>query len=157
MLRMSPSEDRPRPPWMPRTPLGWGLAALGLGTLVAGATTVLVLLAIIAFAIAPIAVWLAWNVLGFATAIGAPELGFWGIVLLTLFLVGGFGGRIVITLVVWIVDPAWLHGAARLHWPQSSLRVFVAIVLLLAVAGVPGRRHAHSAKHAERRAAEQRA
>jgi hypothetical protein len=64
---------------MPHTPLGWALAALGLGTLVAGATTLLVLLAVLAFALAPLAVWLAWNVLDFAGAIGAPELGLRGI------------------------------------------------------------------------------
>jgi hypothetical protein len=129
---------------MPRTPLGWGLTALGLGALVAGATTLLVLLAVIAFALAPIAVWLSWNVLDFAGAIGAPELGFWGILLLTLLLVSGFGAKLVITLIVWLIDPGWLHGSAQLHWPQPSLRVVVGLVLLLAVAGVPRRRRDHS-------------
>jgi len=123
----------------PRTPLGWALAAVGLGALVAGATTVLVLLAIVLCALAPIAVWLAWNVLDFAGAIGAPELGLWGILLLTLFLVCGWGGRMLIAIAVALVDPEWLHGSATLNWPQPSLRTFVALALLLAVAAAPGR------------------
>jgi hypothetical protein len=148
---MNRRDDR-LPPWMPRTPLGWALTAVGLGALVAGATTLLVLFAVMAFALAPLAVWVAWNVLDFAGAIGAPELGFWGVLLLTLFLAGGFGVRIAVALVVWLVDPSWLHGAARLHWPQSSLRVFVAIVLLLAVAAVPGRRRERAQKRGRREA-----
>ncbi len=142
-------DDR-MPRWMPRTPLGWALTALGLGAVVAGATTLIVLFAVMAFALAPVAVWVAWNVLDFAGAIGAPELGLWGILLLTLFLAGGFGVRIATVLVVWLADPGWLHGAARLHWPQSSLRTFVAVVLLLAVAAVPGRRHERSQKRGRR-------
>jgi hypothetical protein len=144
--------DRPTPPWMPRTPLGWALAAIGLGALVAGATTVFVVLAAVAFAIAPVAVWLAWNVLGFAGAIGAPELGLWGLLLLTLFLVCGFGGRIAIALIVALVDPAWLHGSARLHWPEASLRNFVALAILLAIAAAPSGRHRHAAERPERMA-----
>ena len=132
------------PAWMPRTPLGWALTAIGLGALVAGATTLVVLLAALAFAVAPVAVWLAWNVLDFAGAIGAPELGVWGILLLTLFLVCGFGGRLAIALVVALVDPAWLHGSARLHWPQPSVRAFVALALLLAVAAAPSRQRRRS-------------
>ncbi len=139
---------------MPRTPLGWALTAIGLGALVAGATTLLVLFALLALALAPIVVWLAWNVLDFGHAIGAPEVGFWGALLLTLFLAGGFGVRIGVTLVVWLVDPAWLHGSARLHWPQASLRVFIALVLLLAVAAVPGRRRERHERRAHRDAAD---
>jgi hypothetical protein len=134
--------DRSPAAWMPRTPLGWAVAALGLGTLVAGATTLVVLLVLAAVAAAPIAVWLAWNVLDFAGAIGAPELGLLGILLLTLFLICGFGGRLAIALIVWLVDPAWLHQSGRLHWPQPSVRTFVALLLVLAVAQVP-RRHSH--------------
>ena len=133
---------------MPRTPLGWGLAALGLGALVAGATTLLVLFAVVAFALAPLVVWLSWNVLDFAGAIGAPELGFWGVLLLTLFLVSGFGAKLVIALIVWVIDPAWLHGSAQLHWPQPSLRVFAGLALLLAVATIPRRRHDHRSRRA---------
>jgi hypothetical protein len=145
--RMEQPPRRPPPRWMPRTPFGWLLAALGLGTLAAGATALLVLLAVLAFALAPLAVWLAWNVLDFARAIGAPELGLWGIVLLTVFLVSGFGARLAIVLIVWIVDPGWLHDSARLHWPQPSLRTFVALALLLMVAAIPHRRNDHGARH----------
>jgi hypothetical protein len=132
---------------MPRTPFGWLLAALGLGTLVAGATTLLVLLAVVAFALAPLAVWLAWNVLDFAGAIGAPELGLWGILLLTIFLVSGLGARLAIGVIVWVVDPGWLHDSARLHWPQPSLRTFAAFALLLMVAAIPHRRHDRGPRH----------
>lgn len=137
---------------MPRSPLGWGLTAIGLGALVAGATAVAVLLAVLVFAAAPVAVWLAWNVLDFAGAIGAPELGFWGILLVTLFLICGFGGRLAIALIVALVDPAWLHQSARLHWPQPSVRVFVALALLLAVAESP-RRHSRRSFDKRQRAA----
>jgi hypothetical protein len=120
-------------------PHHWALLGLGVGTLLVGATAVVVALVIIGLLLAPLAVWLAWNVLDFASAIGAPELGFWGIVLLTLFLIAGFGGRVLIAMVVWIVGPDWLDGAATLHWPQWSFSTFVALVILLLVAQVPGR------------------
>ena len=115
----------------------WALMGFGLGALLLGATAVVVGLVIIGVLLAPIAVWLAWNVLDFAQAIGAPELGFWGIVLLTLFLILGFGGRILMALIVWIVDPEWLSGSANLHWPEWSLSTFVALLLLLLVAQIP--------------------
>jgi hypothetical protein len=127
----------------PRTrPHHWVLAGLGLGALLVGATAFIVFLVIVGLLIAPLAVWLAWNVLDFAAAIGAPELGFWGIVLLTLFLISGFGGRLVIALLVWLFDPAWLAGSATLNWPQPSLRTFVALVILLLVAQVPAHHRA---------------
>jgi hypothetical protein len=37
----------------------------------------------------PLLFWIAWNLLEFAHAVVQPELGFWGIVLATLFLVIG--------------------------------------------------------------------
>jgi hypothetical protein len=144
MTRMEQPPHRPPPGWLPRTPLGWAFAAIGLGTLVAGATSLIILLALIAFAAAPLAVWLAWNVLDFAGSIGAPELGLGGILLLTLFLIGGFGLRILIALIVALVDPAWLDGSARLHWPEPSFRTFIALALLLAVAAVPRRPRDHA-------------
>lgn len=137
-----------RPPWVPRTPGQWALAALGLGTLVAGATSLLVIVAVAAFALAPLAVWLAWNVLGFASAIGAPELGFGGILLLALFLVCGTFGRLAIAVGVALFDPAWYHGSATLHWPQASLRTFLALAVLLVVAAIPGRRRAAAERKA---------
>ncbi len=147
---MEQSPRRPPPGWLPRTPLGWALAAIGLGTLVAGATSLIILVALIAFAAAPLAVWLSWNVLDFAGAIGAPELGLGGILLLALFLIGGFGLRILIALIVVLLDPAWLDGSARLHWPEPSLRAFVALALLLAVAAVPRRPRDRAARRRDR-------
>jgi hypothetical protein len=145
-------KNRPRRPssFLPHTPVGWALAALGLGAFVAGATTLLVLVAVLAFALAPLAVWCAWNVLDFAGAIGAPELGLGGILLLTLFLVSGLVARLAIAAIVALVDPGWLHGSARLHWPQASLRAFVALALLLAVAAVPSRHRATTRSRSDR-------
>lgn len=120
-------------------PHHWALMGLGIGAFLAGATALVVALVILGLLIAPLGVWLAWNVLDFANAIGAPELGFWGIVLLTLFLISGFGGRALIALIVWIVDPQWLTGSATLNWPEWSLKTFIALVILLLVAQVPSR------------------
>jgi hypothetical protein len=112
--------------------LGWVLALLGLGALVAGA----VALVVGGLLLGPLLVWLSWNVLGLAGAVGAGELGFWGFVLTALFLALGLAGRVVIVAVVFLVDPAWLHRSATLHWPAPTFRNFVAICLLLAVASV---------------------
>jgi hypothetical protein len=139
----------PRPPRLPPLgPLGWLLAALGLGALVAGAA-VIAALVLLGLLLAPLVVWLSWNVLDFAHAIGAPELGLWGILLLALFLVAGFGGRLLIALIVALIDPAWLSGSARLHWPDPSVRTFVALALLLAVASLP-RHHGRSGGRAHK-------
>lgn len=120
-------------------PHHWALMGLGIGAFLAGATALVVALVILGLLLAPLAVWLAWNVLDFASAIGAPELGFWGIVLLTLFLITGFGGRVLIAIIVWIVHPQWLSGSATLNWPQWSLKTFIALLILLLVAQVPAR------------------
>ena len=53
--------------------LGWVLALLGLGALVAAVVAVVVG----GLLLGPLVVWLAWNVLGLANAVGAGELGFW--------------------------------------------------------------------------------
>ena len=84
----------------------------------------------------PLLVWLSWNVLGLAHAVGAGELGFWGLVLTALFLAVGLAGRILIVGIVFLIDPDWLHRSATLHWPAPTLRNFVAICLLLVVASV---------------------
>jgi len=120
--------------------IGWVLAILGLGALLAGA----VALVIGGLLLGPLLVWLAWNVLDLAHAVGAPELGFWGIVLAAVFLAIGLAGRIVIVAAVFLINPDWFHGAARLHWPEPTFRNFVAICLLLIVASAsahPGRHH----------------
>jgi hypothetical protein len=121
----------------------WVLNGFGLGALFIGASTIVVTLVIISMIMAPIAVWVAWDLLHFGRAIGAPELGLWGVILLTLFLVSGFGGRLLLSLLVWAFDPGWLHASATLQWPQGSFRTFVALVILLLVAQTPVRARRH--------------
>lgn len=121
----------------------WVLNGFGLGALLIGASTIVVTLVIISMIVAPISVWVAWDALHFGQAIGTPELGFWGIVLLTFFLVSGFGGRLLLSILVWVFDPGWLHASATLHWPQDSFRTFVALFILLLVAQTPLRARRH--------------
>ncbi len=118
---------------------GWVLALLGLGALLAGA----VALVVGGLLLGPLVVWLAWNVLDLAHAVGAPELGFWGIVLAAIFLAIGLAGRIIIVAAVFLIDPSWFHGASRLHWPEPSFRNFIAICLLLIVASASAGSHHH--------------
>ena len=119
----------------------FGIVALVTGSvaLVAGLLAATVL-------IGPILFWVAWNVLDFAHAVGLPELSFWWIVLATLFLGLGWGGKMVITAIVFIVDPAWFDGAARVHWPEATFKNFVAIALLAAIAARP-----RASRHWDRR------
>lgn len=123
------------------------LHVLGIGALVAGGVVlaIAVLLAVVLFA--PLIFWLAWNVLDFAHAVGLPELGFWGIVLATAFLVLGWFGKVVITGIVFLVNPDWFaNGRALVHWPEPTFRNFVAVALLALLASRP---HAHA--HARKR------
>jgi len=116
------------------------LRILGIGTLVAGGLVAL----IAAILIGPLIFWVAWNVLNFASAVGLPELGFWGIVLATLFLVVSWFGKVLITAIVFLVDPSWFHGAAQVRWPEPTFRNFVAVALLALLASRP---HAHAHMH----------
>ncbi|MDX6407542.1 MAG: hypothetical protein QOE13_613 [Gaiellaceae bacterium] len=118
------------------------LRILGIGALVAGGLAVAVAALAAAILVGPLIFWAAWNVLNFASAIGLPELGFWGIVLATLFLVVGWFGKVLITAAVFLVDPSWFHGAAEVHWPEPTFRNFVAIALLALLASRP-QAHAH--------------
>jgi hypothetical protein len=127
--------------------LGLLLRIVGIGALVTGGLAVaLAALAAVAL-LGPLVFWLAWNVLDFARAVGLPELGFWGIVLATLFLVAGWFPKALITAVVFLVDPSWFHGAARVHWPAPTFRNFVAVALLALLASRP---HAHTRQHGRR-------
>jgi len=117
------------------------LRVLGIGALVAGGLAVAAVVLAVVILLAPLVFWLAWNVLDFAHAVGLPELGFWGIVLATLFLVVGWFPKVVITAIVFLVDPSWFHGSARVHWPETTFRNFVAIALLALLASRP---HAHA-------------
>jgi hypothetical protein len=130
--------------------LGWVLAILGLGALLAGA----VMLVVFGLLLGPLLVWLAWNVLDLAHAIGAPELGFWGIVLAAVFLAIGLAGRIIIVAAVFVIDPDWFHGSARLHWPEPTFRNFIAICLLLIVASASAHQYHHSDDRRKRRSHE---
>src|SRR5204863_1004399 len=108
------------------------LRVLGFGALVAGGLAVALLALVTALLLGPLLFWIAWNVLDFASAVGLPELGFWGIVLATSFLVAGWFGKVVIAGIVFLVDPSWFHGAADVRWPEPTLRNFVAVALLAA-------------------------
>ena len=88
----------------------------------------------IALLVAPVVVWFAWNVLDFGKAIGAGDLGFWGIILLSIFLVGGAFIRIAVVSLVFIIDPAWFSKAGTLMWPEPTFKLWVATVILVLVA-----------------------
>jgi hypothetical protein len=123
------------------------LRVVGIGALVAGGLA-LALAALAAMVLlGPLVFWIAWNVLDFGHALGLPELGFWGVVLATLFLVVGWFPKVLITAVVFLVDPSWFHGAARVHWPEPTFRNFVAVALLALLASRP---HAHAHQHRRR-------
>jgi len=109
---------------------------VGIGILVISA---------IALLIAPIVVWFAWNVLDFGKSIGAGDLEFWGIILLSIFLVGGAFIRIVTVSLVFLIDPAWFSKAGILTWPEPTFKLWVATVILVLVAS-------HSAAATRRRA-----
>jgi hypothetical protein len=117
------------------------LRMLGIGALVAGGLAIALAALIAVILIGPLIFWVAWNVLDFASAVGLPELGFWGIVLATLFLVVSWFGKVAIAAIVFLVDPSWFHGAAEVRWPEPTFRNFVAVVLLALLASRP---HAHA-------------
>jgi hypothetical protein len=128
------------------------MRAFGIGALVAGSIAVVVGLLLATVLIGPLLFWLAWNALDFAHAVGLPELGFWGIILATLFLGLGWAGKMLIAAIVFIADPTWFHGAAQVRWPEPTFKNFVAIALLVLIVTRPrasrtlkrhGRRHRH--------------
>jgi hypothetical protein len=123
------------------------LRVLGIGALVAGGLAVALAAFVAMLLLGPLVFWLAWNVLDFAHAVGLPELGFWGIVLATLFLVVGWFPKVVIAALVFVIDPTWFHGSAQVRWPDPTLRNFVSVALLAALASRP---HAHAQKHRDR-------
>ena len=125
------------------------LQILGIGVLVAGGLAVALAALLAAVFIGPLVFWLAWNVLDFASAVGLPELGFWGIVLATLFLVVAWFGKVVITAIVFLVEPSWFDGAAEVRWPEPTFRNFVAVALLALLASRP---HAHAHQRTPRQA-----
>ena len=124
------------------------LRILGVGALVAGGLAVALTAIVATILIGPLIFWVAWNVLDFASAVGLPELAFWGIVLATLFLVVGWFGKVVIAAVVFLVDPSWFHGAAEVRWPEPTFRNFFAFVLLALLASRP---HAQAHRRTRRK------
>lgn len=120
------------------------MGILGIGALIAGGLAVAIAAVVAVTLLGPLLFWIAWNVLGFGHALGLPELGFWGIVLATVFLSVGWFPKVVITGIVFLVDPSWFHGAAQVRWPEPTFRNFVAVVLLALLASRP---HAHAEKH----------
>ncbi|MEP6977503.1 MAG: hypothetical protein ABI948_05565 [Thermoleophilia bacterium] len=126
------------------------LRILGIGALVAGGLAVALAALIATVFIGPLVFWVAWNVLNFASAVGLPELGLWGILLVTLFLVVGWFGKVVIAALVFLIDPSWFHGAAQVRWPEPTFRNFVAVVLLALLVSRP---HAHAHDHKRRKRA----
>jgi len=127
--------------------LGVVLRILGISALVAGGLAVALAALVGTILLGPLMFWLAWNALDFASALGLPELGFWGILLATLFLAVGWVGKIVIAGVVFLVDPSWFHGAAEVRWPEPTFRNFVAFALLALLASRP---QAHARKRSRR-------
>jgi hypothetical protein len=126
------------------------LRILGIGALIAGGLTVAIAAIAAVLLLGPLIFWLAWNVLDFAHAVGLPELGFWGIVLATVFLVLGWLGKVVIAGIVFLVDPSWFaNGQAQVRWPEPTFRNFVAVALLALLASRP---HAHAHKGRRREA-----
>jgi hypothetical protein len=126
------------------------LRIIGLGALVAGGVAVALAALVAVVLIGPLVFWLAWNLLNFAHAVGLPELGFWGIVLATLFLVTRWFGKVVITAIVFLADPSWFHGVARVRWPEPSFRNFVAVALLALLASRPQTHGHHRSGRRER-------
>jgi hypothetical protein len=123
------------------------LRVLGIGALVAGGLAVAAAALAAAVLLGPLLFWVAWNVLDFGHAVGLPELGFWGIVLATLFLVIGWRGKVLIAGIVFLVDPSWFHGSAQVHWPSPTFRNFVAVALLALLASRP---HVHARESGRR-------
>ena len=128
--------------------LRFALRVLGIGAIVAGGLTVVVAAFAAMLLLGPLIFWFAWNVLNFGSAVGLPELGFWGILLTTLFLVVAWFGKVAITAIVFLIDPSWFHGAAQVRWPEPTFRNFVAVALLAALASRP---HAHAHERTRRR------
>lgn len=123
------------------------LKFLGFGMLVTGGMVIAAMVLFATLLLGPLVFWLSWNVLNFAHAVGLPELGFWGIVLATLFLVSSWFPKIVIAGIVFLADPNWFKGGTQVHWPNPNFKNFVAVALLALLAARP---HAHAKKSSRR-------
>ena len=117
---------------------------LGIGALAAGGVAVFAALAAAALLIGPFFFWLSWNVMDLGEAVGIGELGFWAIVLATVFLVVDWFGKTVIAAIVMLFDPEWYQAEATLQWPDPSFKHFVAVAILAALASFPHAKHSSS-------------
>src|SRR5438105_7666044 len=129
------------------------LKLFGLGAIVAGGIAAFVAFVLALLLVGPFLLWLAWNVLDLAHAVGLTKLGFWGIVLAALFLGLDWFGKMLIVAIVFIVDPGWFHGTAQVRWPEPSFRNFVAIGLVMLLAVRPLRAWRPRTRRRGRRAA----
>jgi hypothetical protein len=123
------------------------LGILGITALVTAGIAAVLTLIVLALLVAPALVALAWNVLDFGKAIGAGSLDFWGCVLLGWFLASPFPIRLLIAFLVFVTDPDWFHRAGVLHWPEPTVKNFIAVVILLLVLSFP---HGHSERERRR-------
>jgi hypothetical protein len=123
------------------------LGILGITALVTAGIAAVLTLIVLALLVAPALVALAWNVLDFGKAIGAGSLDFWGCVLLGWFLASPFPIRLLIVFLVFVTDPDWFHRAGVLHWPEPTVKNFIAVVILLLVLSFP---HGHSERERRR-------
>lgn len=140
MPRSSAGSGGPQSPPYDRSmnaPLRIVLKVFGIGALVAGGLVVAVVATVAALLCGPLLFWVAWNVLDLAHSIGLPELGFWGILLAAVFLLGGWLVKVVTAGLVFLIDPSWFHGAAQVHWPDPTFRAFVAIAIVAVLASRP--------------------
>jgi hypothetical protein len=128
--------------WSKLNPAWIFAGGLGIGALVAGGAVFFMALISAALLIGPFVFWLAWNVLDLGVAIGLGELGFWAIVLATVFLVVDWFGKTVIAAIVMVIDPGWFQSEATLRWPEPSFTHFLAVALLAGLASFP-----HTRKH----------
>ena len=97
------------------------LRVFGIGALVAGGVAVALAALAAVILIGPVIFWVAWNVLDFASAVGLPELGFWGIVLAVLPRFSGQSRRSA-TSSPSFCSPCWRPGRTRMRTNAGARR-----------------------------------
>lgn len=133
-----PQHNPPWASWWDESEEPWSVGrVLGISALVAGGVTLIVAFALMALLIGPLLFWFSWNVLDFGPALGLPELGFWAIILATLFLTFGWFGKVAITGFVFLIDPSWFQASSEMMWPEPTIKSFVAVMLLAILAARP--------------------
>ncbi len=125
------------PDWTKINPGCLFAGGLGFGALVAGGAMFFAAMVAAALLIGPFFFWLSWNVLDLGAAVGIGELGFWAIVLATVFLVVDWSGKTIIAAIVMLVDPNWYQAEATLQWPEPSFKHFIAVMILAGLASFP--------------------